>query len=386
MCINKKAGYRGRSHTHPHIRTPTHWGAHTDYQLCNVKSQVVSTETEYRSRTKNRKAFASISHWEWSRGKTVKAGDAEWEVQEQQEEAGLQCAISRLQTRNRKGSSGRGGTTTFLLTKRRTVERRFSLNISALRAVIPRLLYVGSVCMCVCVWLASILSMSEVCAKGYKTVYTATTRAGRPAGSLPHKILLTPIFVQLFSNNFVMRFACHTLSYRPPPPTNPGWAVINACTLAVVAVQRKCFWPELLSSLSLSLHFPLSLSLFHSVSLVGLLVWFDAKLLHCISFSCNFTWQWAGDGGMGMCSSWPVNFMLYTTIQGSSCKISKVREERGLAYSTSKLDCVITIKLASIRHAKRNTSRNCSTGPRSRIGNSCKHNRKPLKISHCHMP
>lgn len=129
-----------------------------------------------------------------------------------------------------------------------------------------------------------------------------------------------------------------------------------------------------------------SLSLFHSVSLVGLLVWFDAKLLHCISFSCNFTWQWAGDGGMGMCSSWPVNFMPYTTIQGSSCRISKVREERGLAYSTSKLDCVITIKLASIRHAKRNTSRNCSTGPRSRIGNSCKHNRKPLKISHCHMP
>lgn len=102
-----------------------------------------------------------------------------------------------------------GGTTTFLLTKRRTVERRFSLNISALRAFIP--VYVYS-CMYVCVWLASILSMSEVCAKGYKTVYTATTRAGRPAGSPPHKILLTPIFVQLFSNNFVMRFACHAPS------------------------------------------------------------------------------------------------------------------------------------------------------------------------------
>lgn len=161
-----------------------------------------------------------------------------------------------------------GGTTTFLLTKRRTVERRFSLNISALRAVVPRLLGMGRVrvvYVCVCVWLASILSMSEVCAKGYKTVYTATTRPGRPAGSPPHKILLTPIFVQLFSNNFVMRFACHA----PTPPTNPDWAVINACTLAVVAVQRKCFWPKLLSSPP----FPSpSLPLFRSVSLVGLLV------------------------------------------------------------------------------------------------------------------
>lgn len=161
-----------------------------------------------------------------------------------------------------------GGTTTFLLTKRRTVERRFSLNISALRAFAPRLLCMGRVCICVCVcvWLASILSMSEVCAKGYKTVYTATTRAGRPAGSPPHKILLTPIFVQLFTNNFVMRFACHA----PTPPTNPDWAVINACTLAVVAVQRKCFWPKLLTSHSVPLHFPFSLTF--SVSLVGLLV------------------------------------------------------------------------------------------------------------------
>lgn len=47
-----------------------------------------------------------------------------------------------------------GGTTTFLLTKRRTVERRFSLNISALRAVVPRLLCMGCVWVvyvCVCV-------------------------------------------------------------------------------------------------------------------------------------------------------------------------------------------------------------------------------------------
>lgn len=47
-----------------------------------------------------------------------------------------------------------GGTTTFLLTKRRTVERRFSLNISALRAVVPRLLCMGRVrvvYVCVCV-------------------------------------------------------------------------------------------------------------------------------------------------------------------------------------------------------------------------------------------
>lgn len=174
-----------------------------------------------------------------------------------------------------------GGTTTFLLTKRRTVERRFSLNISALRAVVPRLLCMGRVrvvYVCVCVWLASILSMSEVCAKGYKTVYTATTRAGRPAGSPPHKILLTPIFVQLFSNNFVMRFACHA----PTPPTNPDWAVINACTLAVVAVQRKCFWPKLLSSHSVPLHFPLPLSLSFAVFLL-LVYWFDLMPNFCIA-------------------------------------------------------------------------------------------------------
>jgi len=47
-------------HTHTHTHTHTHW----DNQLCNAKSQVLSTDTEYRSRTKNRKAFASISQWE----------------------------------------------------------------------------------------------------------------------------------------------------------------------------------------------------------------------------------------------------------------------------------------------------------------------------------
>lgn len=81
-----------------------------------------------------------------------------------------------------------------------------------------------------------------------------------------------PNICSTFQQQFRYAICLPPLSYRPPPPTNPAWAVINACTLAVVAVQRKCFWPKLLSSLSLSLHFPLSLSLFHSVSLVGLLV------------------------------------------------------------------------------------------------------------------
>lgn len=100
-----------------------------------------------------------------------------------------------------------------------------------------------NICACMELRVCS-LSVSKVCAKGYKTVYTQsnnTKSARRLQGSL-RKILLTSIFVQLFSNNFVMRFACHA-----PLPKSPLRSVINACSLAalvlvVVVVEWKCFW------------------------------------------------------------------------------------------------------------------------------------------------
>lgn len=137
-----------RTPTLPHTLRCTH----TDYQLCNVKSQVVSTETEYRSKTKNRKAFASISHWEWNReqwrsGAGGSTGAAVGGRPAMRHKPTTDPEQKRLLLRTE------GGTTTFLLTKRRTVERRFSLNISALRAFIPRLLCMGRVrvvYVCVC--------------------------------------------------------------------------------------------------------------------------------------------------------------------------------------------------------------------------------------------
>lgn len=52
-------------------------------------------------------------------------------------------------------------------------------------------------------------------------------------------ILLTSIFVQLFSNNFVMRFwpLCHTRSRGSSASPLFCWAVINACSLAVCVVK-----------------------------------------------------------------------------------------------------------------------------------------------------
>lgn len=146
---------------------------------------------------------------------------------QQQQEAGLQCAISRLQTRNRKGSSsGRRGDNNFFIDKEKNCRATIFIEYFCPQSRYTQATVYGScmyVCVGLCVWLASILSMSEVCAKGYKTVYTATTRAGHPAGSPPHKILLTPIFVQLFSNNFVMRFACHA------PSSHKSWLGCHKC-------------------------------------------------------------------------------------------------------------------------------------------------------------
>lgn len=132
------------------------------------------------------------------------------------------------------------------------------------------------VCVGLCVWLASILSMSEVCAKGYKTVYTATTRAGRPAGSPPHKILLTPIFVQLFSNNFVMRFACHA------PCTHKSWLGCHKCLhFGSCCCAAKVFLAQVAQFPLDSPPFP---PLSHSFSVFLLLVyWFDLMPNFCIA-------------------------------------------------------------------------------------------------------
>lgn len=89
---------------HPHTHTPTHWATHTqsiNYAMWKAKSCPRRRNTEAKRKIERHLRQFLIEN---GTGNSEEAGQAG--VQEQ--DAGLQCAISRLQTRNRKGcSSGR---------------------------------------------------------------------------------------------------------------------------------------------------------------------------------------------------------------------------------------------------------------------------------------